>query len=311
MDRVKPGIIRSLVLAVLLMGGWRQPAAAAPASEPGDFSQVAALFGIGAGARPLAMGGAFVGVADDENALFYNPAGLAYLQRVGLTSFYSTQYEVITYGAFGIAGPGAGLGGLYLSSTGIPGAGDQSEILGDFDYTNLAGVFGAAGSLGPVAVGVRGKYLAVTSATRLENRLETVTGSGFSGDVAALVDVGPLRLGVLVENLLGQPIRYSTGTSEAWERRIRAGFGLRAGPLLLAADLDNLSAEPRYYHAGGELRFGPLALRAGITGSASSGAGRDLSAGVGVRLAMLQLDYAYLMPSELPDTHRVSLTVRF
>lgn len=29
------------------------------------------------GARPQAMGGAFVAVADDENALFYNPAGLA------------------------------------------------------------------------------------------------------------------------------------------------------------------------------------------------------------------------------------------
>ena len=114
-----------------------------------------------------------------------------------------------------------------------------------------------------------------------------------------------------MENVLGQPIRYSTGASEAWERRLHAGFSVRAGPLLFAADLDNLTAEPRYYHAGGELRFGPLALRAGMTGSASSGVGRDLSAGVGMRLAMLQLDYAYWMPSELPDTHRVSLTVRF
>jgi hypothetical protein len=29
------------------------------------------------GIRPMAMGGAFVAVANDENALFYNPAGLA------------------------------------------------------------------------------------------------------------------------------------------------------------------------------------------------------------------------------------------
>ena len=29
------------------------------------------------GPRPLAMGGAFTAVADDENALFYNPAGIA------------------------------------------------------------------------------------------------------------------------------------------------------------------------------------------------------------------------------------------
>ncbi len=32
------------------------------------------------GVRPLAMGNAFVAVADDHNALFYNPAGLARLQ---------------------------------------------------------------------------------------------------------------------------------------------------------------------------------------------------------------------------------------
>ncbi len=32
------------------------------------------------GMRPMAMGGAFVAVADDENAMFYNPAGLARLQ---------------------------------------------------------------------------------------------------------------------------------------------------------------------------------------------------------------------------------------
>lgn len=290
-------------------------ASAAGAADGTTYAGAAALFRIGAGARPLSMGGAFAGLADDENALFYNPAGLAYLQRVGLTSFYSTQYGVITYGALGVAGQGFGLGGLYLSSTGIPGAGEQHEIRGNFDYTNLAGLFGAAGSLGPLAVGVRGKYLSVTSATQIQGRLEPVTGSGFSGDVGVVAGVGPLRLGLLVENLVGQPIRYSTGASEAWERRVRAGLSIRTGPLLLAADLDNLTTEPRYYHAGAELGLGPLSLRAGVTGIASqvsgSGAGTDLSAGAGVRFGGLQLDYAYLMPSELPDTHRVSLTLRF
>lgn len=31
------------------------------------------------GARPAALGGAFTALADDQNALFYNPAGLARL----------------------------------------------------------------------------------------------------------------------------------------------------------------------------------------------------------------------------------------
>lgn len=37
------------------------------------------------GARPLAMGGAFVGVADDENATYWNPAGLSQIEDIKLT----------------------------------------------------------------------------------------------------------------------------------------------------------------------------------------------------------------------------------
>src|SRR3989344_3428069 len=33
------------------------------------------------GARPMGMGGAFVGLADDENAIFTNPAGVAALLK--------------------------------------------------------------------------------------------------------------------------------------------------------------------------------------------------------------------------------------
>ena len=36
------------------------------------------------GVRPLGMGGAFTAVADDENALFYNPAGLSALKGLEL-----------------------------------------------------------------------------------------------------------------------------------------------------------------------------------------------------------------------------------
>jgi hypothetical protein len=38
------------------------------------------------GIRPLGMGGAFTAVADDENALFYNPAGLSTIYETGGTS---------------------------------------------------------------------------------------------------------------------------------------------------------------------------------------------------------------------------------
>jgi len=50
-----------------------------PASAYADFED------IGIGARPVAMGGAFTGLADDANSIYYNPAGLGMLTRQELT----------------------------------------------------------------------------------------------------------------------------------------------------------------------------------------------------------------------------------
>ncbi|WP_324668085.1 PorV/PorQ family protein [Geochorda subterranea] len=302
------------MVAVLAVG----PAVAA-ADGDGTVVGAGAIFQIGAGARPLALGGAFAGVSEDENALFYNPAGLATLGRPGLTSFYSTQYQVVGYGALGLALRKLGVGALYLNSPGIPGAGEGGEILPNFAYSNLAGLVGAATELGPVAVGVRGKYLLVRSAELVggdEPDLGPAQGTGAALDAGALVQLGPVRLGLVVENAVATPIRYSTGAVEAWERRLVAGASVRLRSLLLAADVESVGGHSQYYHAGAELGLGLLALRGGITapmgGDGEDAAdSRELTAGIGLRLGSLQVDYAYLMPATLPDSHRLSLALRF
>ncbi|HOJ13664.1 MAG TPA: conjugal transfer protein TraF [Deltaproteobacteria bacterium] len=45
------------------------------------------------GMRPLGMGGAFTAVSDDANALFYNPAGLASIEKVSV-SFFPLEFEI-------------------------------------------------------------------------------------------------------------------------------------------------------------------------------------------------------------------------
>lgn len=302
-------------LALMVMALHGAGAYAADAGSQTDYSNVAAVFQIGMGARPLAMGGAFVGLADDENAVFYNPAGLPYLGRLGLTSLYSTQYSVVTYGALGLATRGIGIAALYLDSPGISGAGQNSEILGDFAYTNLAALAGLGRDLGPLAIGARAKYLAITSARLNEaqgsSSLEKVTGNGFNIDLAAMVKLGSVRAGVLYENLFNTSVSYSTGASERWEHKLRAGVSASLGRVTLAADLENLGATPVYYHAGAEVALGMVALRGGATGPLGAAGDRELSAGAGLRLGNAQVDYAFLMPQTLPQTHRLSLTVRF
>ena len=54
---------------------------------------------IGIGARPIAMGNAFVGLADDANSIYYNPAGLGLLTRKELTSTYGRLFMGLTDGS--------------------------------------------------------------------------------------------------------------------------------------------------------------------------------------------------------------------
>ena len=51
---------------------------------------------MGVGARPLGMGGAFCSLCDDGTSFYWNPAGLAFLDRAQLSGMYGNQF-----GSFG------------------------------------------------------------------------------------------------------------------------------------------------------------------------------------------------------------------
>src|ERR1700687_118089 len=63
------------VLAVCLLCPLSSLFAQATGGPPNEF------MAYGAGARSLAMGAAFVGVADDASAGYWNPAGLSQITR--------------------------------------------------------------------------------------------------------------------------------------------------------------------------------------------------------------------------------------
>lgn len=90
--------ILCLTAAVLLAGGglWSSPA------DAGDFPQIIrsedfrklgvaafSFMNVTQGARTAAMGDAFSSVANDINAIFFNPAGLALIKRASYTFSYT------------------------------------------------------------------------------------------------------------------------------------------------------------------------------------------------------------------------------
>jgi len=54
-----------------------------------------------ANARPVALGGAYAAIAQDANALLYNPAGLAGVRRTHLTLQHTEHFQSVNqeYGA--------------------------------------------------------------------------------------------------------------------------------------------------------------------------------------------------------------------
>ena len=82
------------IIALLILAAMATTALADELHE--DVGTTAFAFTkIGVGARPVAMGGAFVGLADDITALYYNPAGLAGLQDLAVSQEAGSESGVV------------------------------------------------------------------------------------------------------------------------------------------------------------------------------------------------------------------------
>jgi len=75
------------LLALTLVIGTALPASAAD----GDGGYAGSYFQIPIGARPAAMGGAYLAVSDDGAAPLYNPAGIALMKK----KLFAISYRVL------------------------------------------------------------------------------------------------------------------------------------------------------------------------------------------------------------------------
>ncbi|MBS3788187.1 type IX secretion system membrane protein PorP/SprF [Candidatus Bipolaricaulota bacterium] len=267
-----------------------------------DFVSTASLFTVGTGARPLGMGNAFVGLANDENALFYNPAGLAFLEEPGFSSFYTNQFDSFNYGSLSATVPRVGLTYLQLSSGALTERDLYGNSTGEFDYTSR-GLLGAYGTkIGEdLSVALQGKAYQVDSSS---------TAMGYSLTPGLLYKLEPFQLGAVFKNLLASDITYADDHTEPWQREVTIGIAYSTEKLKLDLDIDALLTErgidPGVARIGAEgTIFRHLSLRAGVTSKLQS------SIGLGVDLKNWQFDYSYQIHNELPSSHRVSLTARF
>jgi hypothetical protein len=241
----------TLILALLL--------AAAPAGAQ-VFESI--------GERALGMGGAFVAVADDASATYWNPAGLAtgasfdacLARATGEARTLGQGLEgPLTTGnagaSFCLAVPAFGFsyntlrttgGGGHLAPTGEV-AGDRQdlrprEVRLSSLTTRQVGITLVQSLLPGVAVGATLKYVrgraagalapAGTSADDLLDRASELGGRGsgaLDADLGAMLSAGPLRLGVVLRNAREPGFDADDGTRLRLERQARVGIAMTPG----------------------------------------------------------------------------------
>ncbi len=307
------------LLGLLLLGTVSWPAA------PAQAQSLVSLFDLGMGARPPGMGGAFTGLADDENALLYNPAGLASLAGFHFSSLFESRFGRALDGSVALAAPHLGIALFSLRVGGIARTDEAGRPQGQFDYGNFGLIAGAGyrwsdlfgGDL-PLSLGGQFKFLSVSSPP-------AGNGIGFSLAPALLLELrrltlGPvqlraLRLGLLVENLIGLPLCSGSGHCEPWALGARLGLSADLTPdLTLALDLETSGD----LHLGGEwhlrradlMRLGleELALR---LGAQTTGNVFSFTAGLGIAYQNFSLQYAFISHPRLGGSSRFSLGAHF
>ena len=301
-----PRFLKFLVLspALILLG---LPAPAAAASGEAGF----AFLKLGIGARPMGMGSAYVALADDPTALYWNPAGLGGAEGAQVTVMHNEwiqdfrqEFAGVTR-AFGSNAAGLGMNGFYTSE--LEKRDDVGNLIGHFGFNDFA-VTGAFAHRFPhqARVGLAVKFL--------REMIDAETASTVAIDLGAQMGLGHsgVSLGAAAQNLGGDAKFITESFPLPRTFRVGAAVNRALGSTargVLSAELRNARGDDSHFHVGGELEYKDrVALRAGAKFGYDD---ENVTFGLGLIQHRFHFDYA-LVPfsSNLGTTHFVSINAR-
>ena len=291
-------------------------------AEAANFSSsaigttAAGFLNLGAGARALALGGAYSAAADDATSLYWNPAAMTQVPKRSLALmhtvyFASSYYDYASY-VHNMGGAGAfGLGAQYLAFGSINETDENFQSIGKVAPYDLAASAGYAYKFGSgydfengFSLGVAGKYI---ESRLLDTAKTQAVDLGF---LSPRFFDDRLRLAAAAQNI-GGTLKYDQ-KAEPLPTAFRAGAALRLLPgWLVAVDGVAPRNDRPYVNAGTEYVLVPgdwwrVAGRAGFSSQNIAP-----SCGLGIGYRGFNVDYAFVLYGELGDVHRISLTFNF
>ena len=271
--------------------------------------------------RPMAMGSAFVSVADDINDIFYNPAGLAVLQHddkievLGMLARHSIEEE--RYGILGARGlvKNPLLGGIF-PNFGFGVVEQQNRELIELDpplfgampldakYVTYILGFGKEIN-DKLSFGLNFKMFDCSPSYKNNGKTYRKNEQWFNGDVGLLLKPRKnLFFGIVVKNI---SVISNTWAEQKPILKIGTAYQGAGDKLLLTTDVSEKADSPSLdISFGAEIKLLDwLFLRSGYKQSQDS---QTMSGGLGVKpFENFWLDYVYQNNESLTSKHLVSV----
>ncbi|MFQ6103992.1 MAG: PorV/PorQ family protein [Candidatus Glassbacteria bacterium] len=303
-------------------------------------------FSRGVGGRGLAMGSAYVSIAQGASSLYWNPAGMSGLEARELMAMHSesfggeVDYDYLGFiqpisrepskSAFGVGVIRLGVSGFQETalpdSTKPVGPGNRPFVVDTFSTADYAFLFGYSREITEeLRMGGNVKVL--------HKSLHEESATGFGFDLGILykpISLSPIQIGVGFQDATTTFLAFSTGKHERIRPTMRIGAstagGIRLwnGSFILATDVvfrfedrgsqvDNFSfgAVSGTYHIGGEYLIDREHLK-GLNLALRGGLDEEVpSAGAGIGIGRFRFDYAWLgkVDDDLGTSNRISMSV--
>ncbi len=273
---------------------------------------------IPAGARAVAMGGAFTAVPGDPISLYWNPAASAKMSDRKLTTTYTSYMMDMQAGFAGWVNP---------RENDVIGVSLNYFYGGNFDRTTMEDPMGTGEQFSSNSMALAGTWaknltesLSVGITGRfIYSQIDSYNANGFSVDLGGMYcsSAIPGFTGALVVRNAGVQTKAFYSENDPMPTEVAAGISqsFMDGSFLVAVDA-TMPFEGDFDAAAG-LEYKPvemLAIRTGWSLSAmdtadNAGGGfvDAMGFGMGTRYNQFSLDYAWKPFADLGNTHRISL----
>ncbi len=341
---------RKILLKALIAGSIISLSSIFPQNVSKTGTTAASFLEISVGANAVGMGGAFVSIANDATALYWNPGGISRAEKYEAVISHnewlaSTKFDfaglVLPLGDFGTLGlsfTSLNMDDMKVRTVEMPGGTGEFFSAGDI----AVGISYARNLTDRFSIGFTGKYI--------QQKIWHMSATAFALDIGTLFRtdlIGGLTIGASLLNfgtpmtLEGRDTRYfirvddtKLGSNEriptniemdSWELPLIFQIGVSTNAintedyrLTIAADAIHPNNDFESVNVGGEFSFmGFISVRGGWQSLFLKDAEGGLSLGVGLNSRMLfseaivKFDYAYRDFGILKEVQVFSVALQF